>query len=213
MYTSTNPNKQTVIVKTNDNFDRVFIDGEFASLQNKGWGQSFFSDARIFNGPSALSFVSAFGDNLQNQDFFLNQLKYVRSENEKAALFASRVSSKDPTILYAVGALAVAPILAGELIAVSPILASGANQLAWDAGALYNASNLVVSAGLRRLAYSTAMYGRPILLSPAVGTAAWKAGHKTFVELIHFSRKGNVDIFKTGKNVYETYKKIDRILD
>jgi RHS repeat-associated protein len=205
--------KRTVIVKTNDNFDRLFIDGEFSGIHNKGWGLSTFFDAMVFDNYSPLAYVSAFGDQLQNENFFFKQLDYVRSREQQGALYGARVATRDPTILYAVAALAAAPIVAGELIAISPVIASGASQLGWDAAALYNAGNLVSTQIARRAASSLATYARPVLLSPAVGTAAWKAGHKIFVELIHFGRKGNVDVGKATKGLYDTFRTVDKVID
>jgi RHS repeat-associated protein len=194
VYTSTDPNKQTVIVKTNDNFDRVFINGEFSSLQNKGWGQSLFSDAIIFNSPSALSFVAAFGDKLQDQNFFLRQLQYTRSEQERGALFGARVASKDPTILYAVGALAAVPILAGELIAVSPLISSSANQLYWKAGSAANYFNLAANKITRDVAFKLAFATAPVLGKTQIGS-------KILTELAWFSHRGSINFIKLGEKL------------
>ncbi|MCA6366213.1 MAG: hypothetical protein IM618_04125 [Cytophagales bacterium] len=47
VYTSTSNDKRTTIIKTNHGYDRLYIDGAFAGYQNKGWGQSIFSGAKI----------------------------------------------------------------------------------------------------------------------------------------------------------------------
>jgi hypothetical protein len=82
---------QTVIVKTDDNFDRLFIDGDLRAYQSKGWGLRTFTDALVFDGYSNGAYLAAFGDQLQSLDFYLSQKKYVRSAEQASALMGAHV--------------------------------------------------------------------------------------------------------------------------
>lgn len=208
---------QTTIVKTNDNFDRFFIDGKFQTLQNKGWGLSVFSDATVFGSYSSSAFVSAFGDQLRSDEFFFQQLKYVRSEQANGALFGARVATKDATILYVTLALPVAVITGGELIAAAPAIASGASQLYgaassgintlyWQAGAGANYINLAGSKLARDVVFKVAYTTAPILGKTKIGSAV-------LTEMAWFSHNGSINFLKIGEKLAGTLKGAGEVLD
>ena len=115
VYTSTS-NKQTSIIKTNDNFDRVFIDGKLSAIQNKGWGQSMFSDARLFDSYNFDFYNQTCGAQLRDDNMFARLYKNAPSQEAQNNLFKASISNRDPSILYGTLALAAAPIAVGELL-------------------------------------------------------------------------------------------------
>ncbi|RAV98539.1 hypothetical protein DQQ10_23735 [Pseudochryseolinea flava] len=88
-----------------------------------------------------------------------------------------------------------------------------ATSLYWNTGAMYNAGNIVVTQAARNLSFNLATRLRGTLLGPAFGSAAWKVGSKTYIEMIHFSRKGNVDLYKTGKKLYDAYDNVGDLIE
>jgi hypothetical protein len=102
---------------------------------------------------------------------------------------------------------------AGALIELAPSAMAAVSQAYWNAGAAYNAINVVVTQGARNLALRLATAARPTLLAPAVGTTAWKVGSKIYVELIHFSGKGSVDVYELGTKIYDAYNNVTDIVD
>lgn len=117
---------KTTVVKTNDNFDRLYVDGKLTAIQNQGWWKSVFPDAQVFNSYN-FDFYNSFGSRLRDDNLFVRLYKNAPSDNARGALFQANQANKDAAILYATLAVPVAVIAAGELLGAAAASEIGAS--------------------------------------------------------------------------------------
>ncbi|MBS1543874.1 MAG: hypothetical protein JST14_09590, partial [Bacteroidetes bacterium] len=159
VYAFTDKSKATSIVKTNKNYDRLFIDGEYFGRQNKGWGLSVFSDARVFSGYNFGFYSYTYGESLRIGNVLASLYKSAPSRTAQSELIKASIANRDPKILYGTLAIPAAAITGGEVLSMAPAISTAYSSLVTEIDAassyLYTSSEVLSTQAYRTILKSS----------------------------------------------------------
>lgn len=124
--------QKTTIKTTDDNYDKLYVDGKHIGNSGQGGWKTYAPDAQVFGEYSFGFYNAAYGSLLRNDNVFARLYKGAPSQAAQGNLFKASISNRDPTILYATLATPVAIIGAGELLGAAA---------AFDGAAYLNTGN------------------------------------------------------------------------
>jgi hypothetical protein len=157
-------------------------------------------------------FNELYGNLLLNQSFFdgiLDKGGAWQGELIKARTRQAVGNYGTKTALAAMGS-AAGVIGGGELIALAPAIGNGISTASWNAGAAYNAGNIIMNHYSKEAAWYLASRGVPILFSKQAG----QIGKDIFYYLTryHHGKAGRdvtiQEVVKTGYDIYRTTDKL-----
>ena len=216
---------ETKIVETN-RADRLFIDGKFASqyATDGAWKFMSFDNVTMFADHGGYLY-DKFGSGLLNDNLYASLIESTSSldmqmqiSNARGRAFMNRAVAI-PAV--SVG-LPLVIIGGGELIALAPAISGGlssignaANTAYWNAGAAYNAANVVLNHYLRESAWYLASRGVPVLFSKKAG----QTGKDIFINMTryHHGKAGRditlQEVAEKGKSLHKNFNGIKKLFD
>ncbi|TRX46297.1 hypothetical protein FNH22_31175 [Fulvivirga sp. M361] len=200
---------QTRVVRTNDNFDRHFVDGKLVGYAGQGSWKAAFPGASVFNNYTSF-YQDVYGSRLLDENFFAKAFNSASTFDHQLSLFQARQNENGANYLATVGGsvgLPLAAIGAGELggVALSAYEAGLIPTSTLDAYALYGTLNAQLNTALtpilQKAVFSLAISSRMILYSPSIR----RHGDKIFRKMIEFGTRGKVDVGKLGQDAFKIY--------
>lgn len=117
---NTNTGKTTV-VKTNDNYDEMYVDGKRTGYSSREAWKTYAPDAQVFDGYTSAFYSAAYGSLLRDGNVFARLHRNAPSTGVRSALMKATVQNRDATALYATLAIPAAIIAGGELLGAAAV--------------------------------------------------------------------------------------------
>ncbi|MBY0434098.1 MAG: hypothetical protein K2U26_08325 [Cyclobacteriaceae bacterium] len=108
--------QKTSVIKTGDNFDKLYVDGQYMGRSEQEAWKAYEGDASTYGEYDFDFYNETYGASLRDPKVFDRLYKTAPTEKARAALLAARISNKNPIALYGTLGVAAAPIVAGEII-------------------------------------------------------------------------------------------------